>query len=307
MASEPLRGVIAPNLTPFNDDLSIAQDLYVANAKRLLREGCVALAPFGTTGEALSVGVQERIDAIKGLIDSGVPSDKLIPGTGLTSLPDTADLSRACADLGCAGVMTLPPFYYKGVTDEGLYAYFARLIEMIDRPGLRVYLYHIPQVAGVGIPVDVVRRLRAAFPDQIVGIKDSSGDWDNTRQLFEIDGLIVYPGSELPLMDALALGGPGCISATANLNADAIARVINSFQAGEMESAARQHEAVRRFRLTIQSHQPIPAQKRLMAHWSGDHRWANLRPPLMAMSQDAGRELASVLRRDFDITGDSAR
>ncbi len=301
-----LKGIIAPVLTPFNDDLSVAEDLYLAHAERLLAEGglggCVGLAPFGTTGEALSVGIDERTAMLEKLVAAGIDPARLIPGTGLTNLPDTVRLTRHAVDLGCAGAMILPPFYFKNVADEGLYAYFARLIEMVGRDTLRIYLYHIPQVAGVGIPVDVVRRLRSDFPDQIVGIKDSSGVWENTEALLGIDGLIVYPGAELPLIEALDLGAPGCISATANLNAGAIAEVIRTYHAGNRDEAVRLHEAVKRFRLTMQDYAPIPAQKRLLAGWL-DPRWANVRPPFLAMSEAEGEKLAARLRDEFGFTG----
>jgi 4-hydroxy-tetrahydrodipicolinate synthase len=124
MPAAPLRGVIVPILTPFNDDLSVATDLYVAHAKNLFEQGCAGIAPFGTTGEALSVGIDERIAAIRALVDAGIDPARMVAGTGLSNVKDTARLSRACLDLGCAGVMTLPPFYYKGVTEEGLYRYF---------------------------------------------------------------------------------------------------------------------------------------------------------------------------------------
>ena len=297
MTFEPMRGVIAPILTPFNDDLSIATDLYVNLAKRLLGEGCAGLAPFGTTGEALSVGIDERISAISALVDGGVEPSRLIPGTGLSNIADTARLSRACLDLGCPAVMTLPPFYFKAVSEDGLYHYFSELIKAIG-PDARVFLYHIPPVAIVGIPPRLAARLRADFPAQIVGIKDSSGDWENTRALFEIDDLIVYPGSELPLIDALQLGGPGCITATANVNATAIARVVELFDQGDIDAAQQAHDAVRQTRLTIQEHAPIPAQKRLLAMQTGDARWANVRPPLSAMSESDGENLAAALNRE---------
>ncbi len=295
MTFEPMRGVIAPILTPFNDDLSIATDLYVDLAKRLFDQGCAGLAPFGTTGEALSVGIDERISAIAALVDGGIEPSRLIPGTGLSNIADSARLSRACLDLGCPAVMTLPPFYFKAVSEDGLYRYFSELIRAIG-PDARVFLYHIPPIAIVGIPPSLTARLRAAFPEQIVGIKDSSGDWENTRALFEIDGLIVYPGSELPLIDALQLGGPGCITATANVNATAIARVVELFDQGDIDAAQQAHEAVRQTRLTIQEYAPIPAQKRLLAMQTGDARWANVRPPLSAMSESDGRNLAAALK-----------
>ena len=300
MSAEGIRGLIAPILTPFNEDLSIAPDLYLSHAKRLLDQGCAGLAPFGTTGEALSVGIDERITAIQGLIDGGIDPAIMIPGTGLSNVADTARLSLVCLDMGCAGVMTLPPFYFKDVNEDGLYRYFEQLIAAIG-PDARIYLYHIPPIAIVGIPPTLAARLHADFPDQIVGIKDSSGDWSNTRELFDIEGMIVYPGSELPLLEALELGGPGCISATANINATDISNVINMYRQGDMSGAETLQETVKRFRLLIQDFSPIPAQKRLLALATDDTRWANVRPPLTAMSEEKGRELAETLKREFDF------
>ncbi len=295
------RGVIAPILTPFNDDLSIATDLYVAHAHWLLAEGCAGIAPFGTTGEALSVGIDERIAAIRTLLDGGIDPALVIPGTGLTNIPDTVRLSQACLGMGCAAVMTLPPFYFKGVSNDGLYAWFKQLIAALG-PNARIFLYHIPPIAVVGIPPVLARRLHRDFPDQVIGIKDSSGDWDNTRELLEIDDLIVYPGSELPLIKALELGSPGCISATANVNARAIARVIDLYDRGDPGAARDALTAVARFRETVQDFGPIPAQKRLLAIATGDARWANVRPPLTALCDGAGRDLADLLQREFDFT-----
>ena len=295
------RGVIAPILTPFNDDLSIATDLYVAHAQWLFEEGCAGIAPFGTTGEALSVGTDERIAAIRALLDGGIDPSCVVPGTGLTNIADTARLSRACLDMDCAAVMTLPPFYFKGVSDDGLYAYFEQLIAALGADA-RIFLYHIPPIAMVGIPPALAGRLHHDFPQQVVGIKDSSGDWANTQALLEIDDLIVYPGSELPLLEALDVGAPGCISATANVNAGAIAGVIELFDQGDKAAARELHEQASGLRETVQSHGPIPAQKRLLAIASGDARWANVRPPLTAMSAEAGQNLADLLERDFGFS-----
>lgn len=300
MPVERIRGVLAPLLTPFNDDSSIATDLYVAHAKWLLEQGCAGLVPFGTTGEALSVGIDERIAAVQALVDSGIDPTQMIPGTGVSNVADSARLSRACLDMGCAGVMTLPPFYFKSVSDDGLYRHFAQLIDAIGADA-RVYLYHIPPIAVVGIPPTLAARLHADFPERVVGIKDSSGDWDNTRSLLGIDGLIVYPGSELPLLDALELGAPGCISATANLNAAVIAGVVNAYDRGDVDVARELHDEAKRFRLLMEDYAPIPAQKRLLAIMTGDARWANVRPPLTAMPEEKGRELAATLHQEFDF------
>ena len=298
MPFEPLRGVVVPILTPFNDDLSVATDLYVAHAKNLFEQGCAGLAPFGTTGEALSVSIDERIAAIRALVDGGIDPARMIAGTGLSNVADTARLSRACLDLGCAGVMTLPPFYYKAVTEEGLYRYFEQLLENIGNDA-RIYLYHIPPIAVVGIPPALAARLHEAFPDNFVGIKDSSGDWSNTQALFDIKGLVVYPGSEMPLIDALERGAPGCISATANLNAHAIAEVVKLYDSGNLSAAQEAHANVKRFRQALEQYGPIPAQKRLLAIASGDARWANVRPPLLPMAEQGGEALAETLRGEF--------
>ena len=300
MTSIPIRGVLVPLLTPFNDDMTIATDLYVAHAQRVLDQGCAGLVPFGTTGEALSVGIDERIAAVRALVDAGIDPAKMIPGTGLSNVTDTARLSRACLDMGCSAVMTLPPFYYKGVGEEGLYRHFVQLLEAIGGDA-RIFLYHIPPIAVVGIPVTLAARLHAEFPQQVVGIKDSSGEWDNTRALLGIDGLIVYPGSELPLVEALELGAPGCISATANLNGTAIARLIAAYFQGYAARVRELQRDVKRFRLRLQDYAPIPAQKRLLALTTGDERWANVRPPLVEMPEEQGRELLNALQDEFEF------
>ena len=297
-----LKGLISPVLTPFNDDLTIATDLYIDLAKRLLSEGgCAGLAPFGTTGEALSVGIEERISALDALIDAGVDPKVMIPGTGLTNLVDTARLTRHAVEHGCLGAMILPAFYFKGVSDDGLFQYYSRLIEMVDHPDLRIYLYHIPQVSGVGLSIDLVKRLHAAFPDVVVGIKDSSGDWDNTNALLSIDGLITYPGAELPVIEAVRLGAPGCISATANLNGCRIAEVIDLCHQGKWDEAEAKHQDVRGIRMLFQDYAPIPAQKALLARALGEPRWNNLRPPLMAMAEEKVIALEDALKAKFDF------
>jgi 4-hydroxy-tetrahydrodipicolinate synthase len=300
-----IRGLIAPVLTPFNNQMALDQGLYNALAARLLDQGCSGLAPFGTTGEALSVSSRERMDALEGLVASGINPSVIIPGTGLCNLDDTVELSRHALELGCAGVMTLPPFYFKGVSDDGLFSYYEQLIAAINHPALKIYLYHIPQVSGVGLSIELVRRLRSAYPDVIVGIKDSSGVWDNTAELLKIEGLIVYPGAELPVIDAIKLGAPGCISATANLNPTDIAAVIDHCHEGRWDEAEALHEKVKKVRLLFQDYAPIPAQKALMARITGDDKWHNLRAPLQAISADKAAELATVLTTDFGFDFDS--
>jgi len=296
-----ITGLIAPILSPFDDNLAFDQNLYNELAQKLLETGCSGLAPFGTTGEALSVSNNERKAALEGLVNFGIDPNKLIPGTGLCNLPDTIDLCKHALKLGCKGVMTLPPFYFKGMSDDGLFNYYLKLIDGIDDPNLKIYLYHIPQVSGVGLSIDLVKRLFAEFSGVVVGIKDSSGDWENTKALLGIKGLIVYPGAELPVIDAIRLGAPGCISATANLNGSDISEVIDLCHAGKWDEAEEKHKKVRAVRLMFQDYAPIPAQKALLAKSTGNGNWENLRPPMQPMTADNLSTLIDSLASQFDM------
>lgn len=294
-----IKGLIAPILTPFDKQLKLDQKMYNDLAKDLLNNGCSGLAPFGTTGEALSVGNEERMDALEGLIKSGIDPDILIPGTGLCNLPDTIKLTKHAIDMGCHGVMTLPPFYFKGMTDDGLFEYFEKLIEGVNTNKLKIYLYHIPQVCGVGLSIDLVQKLKSSFPETIVGIKDSSGVWNNTEALLKIKDLIVYPGAELPVIEAIKLGAPGCISATANLNSKDIASVIDLCHSKKWDEAEKLQKKVKSVRLLFQDYAPIPAQKALLAIQTKNPMWNNLRPPFQQISKEKSAELANTLRDEF--------
>ena len=290
-----IRGLIAPILSPFNDDLSFDQNTYNELAKNLLGSGCSGLAPFGTTGEALSISAEERKQALDGLIASGIDPSVLIPGTGLCNLPESVALSQQAVDLGCEGVMVLPPFYFKGVSDDGLFSYYEEFIARVNRDTLRIYLYHIPQVSGVGLSMELVNALKEKYPSIVVGIKDSSGDWENTRNLLSLDNFIVYPGSELPLIDAMKLGAPGCISATANLNSRPIAEVIDCCEHKNWDKAIALHNPVAQTRIVFQDYAPIPAQKALLAQMTNQESWRNVRPPLIALTEEKTRQLQDAL------------
>ena len=294
-----IRGLIAPILSPFDNDLKFNQNMYNDLAHDLLENGCSGLAPFGTTGEALSLSNKERMNALEGLLNSGIKANQLIPGTGLCNFPDTVMISKHALDLGCHGIMTLPPFYFKGMSDEGLFDYFEKLIEEINHSKLKIYLYHIPQVSGVGLSIDLVSKLKKSYPDIVVGIKDSSGYWENTKSLLGIDDLVVYPGAELPVIEAIKLGAPGCISATANLNGGDISKVINFCHDNEWEKAEDLHKKVTKVRLLFQDYAPIPAQKGLLAKKTKIGEWLNVRPPLKSINDDKVSELANTLNKEF--------
>jgi 4-hydroxy-tetrahydrodipicolinate synthase len=293
-------GVIAPVLTPFGEDGNPDAERFTEHAQWLLATGCTALAPFGTTSEANSLGLDERMEMLEELVDAGIEPAKLMPGTGTCSLSDTVVLTRHALDLGCGGMLMLPPFYYKGPSEEGLYRYFSEVIEGVDDDNLKVYLYHIPPVAQVGFSLPLIGRLVRAFPGTVVGLKDSSGDWSNTAAILaEYPQLEVFPGSEVFLLDGLKNGASGCISATCNVSATAIREVYDKWRTPDAEKLQAGITAIRK---AIQAYPMIPALKALIAHYRGDAGWAQVRPPFMPLPPADAEKVVSTLAEAHGFT-----
>jgi len=283
-----MQGVLAPVLTPFDSQLDPDPGRFVRFCRKLLKDGCAGLVPFGTTGEANSLSVEERERLLDALLEGGVPAENLIPGTGCAALPDTVRLSRKAARAGCAGVLVLPPFYYKNPSEEGLYRSFAQAIDRTGEGRLRVYLYHIPQVSQVGIPLRLIERLLKAYPGVVIGIKDSSLDFENTRAMLRaFPGFQVFVGTEKFLLATLREGGAGCITATANVNASAIARAFRE----RSEERQREIDAVR---VTFEKLPMIAALKEAVARRTGDAGWRAVRPPLVELSPDERASLKEI-------------
>jgi len=270
-----LAGVLAPVLTPFDDRLEPDLPRFLAHCRKLLANGCDGLAVFGTTSEANSLSLEERERMLEALLKDGVDPARLMPGTGCSALPDTVRLTRKAVQAGCAGVLMLPPFYYKNISDDALFRSFAETIERVADPRLRIFLYHIPQVSAVPIPLTVIERLRAAYPSMVVGLKDSSGDWDNTRSILEaFPGFRVFVGSEKFLLRNMRAGGAGCITATANFNAPAIARLYAEWRSLDAERLQAEVDQVREI---FQSFPLIAALKAALG-------WPAVRPPLLQLT-----------------------
>jgi 4-hydroxy-tetrahydrodipicolinate synthase len=293
-ASPRITGVLSPVVTPFKADLSPDPERFVRQCRWLLSQG-VGLAVFGTNSEANSLSVEEKIDLLDRLVGSGLDPARMMPGTGHCALPDSVRLTAHAVKLGCGGVLMLPPFYYKGVSDEGLFRSFAEIIERVGEARLRVYLYHIPPVAQVPITLALVERLLRAYPQQIAGMKDSGGDWTNTQAFldaFARHGFDVFPGAETFLLRGMRHGGAGCISATANVNPAAIARLHETWQAADADAQQTRLDEIRgvfaRFPM-------IPALKAAVARWSGDPAWATVRPPLVPLTREQSTALVTEL------------
>lgn len=297
-----LSGVLCPVVMPFNKDLSPDPDRLIRQCRWLLSQN-VGLAVFGTTSEGNSLSVEEKIALLDRLIDAGIDVSRLMPGTGCCAMSDTVRLTRHAVGLGCAGVLMLPPFYYKGVSDDGLYASYAGVIERVGSDGLRIYLYHIPPIAQVGLSVNLVERLLKSYPDTVVGIKDSSGDWDNTRAMLERrwDDFRVFAGSESFLLRTLQHGGAGCISATANVNAAAMHRLFESWRGAQAVAVQEELDALRNI---VQCYPMIPALKAVIAAHGNDAEWETVRPPLVALGSEQKRSLLAALdQHGFDMPG----
>lgn len=291
-------GILSPALTAFTEQFEIDAERTVAHFRWLLKEGCDALVVFGTTSEANSLSVTERTGFLEYAVSAGIDPNKLLPGTGCCSLPDSVVLTKHAIGLGCPGVLVLPPFYYKAVSDEGLFRYFATLIERVGDGRLRIYLYHIPPISQVAISFDLIEKLVTEFPRVVIGVKDSSGDWDHTRRLIELfapGGFRVFPGSEMHLLPALREGAKGCISAFANINP---AGLQNVFQNWLRPEADELQEEVQRQGRALRKYPVIPALKAILAKWRTEPEWENVRPPLVALSAEQRdallRELAAT-------------
>ena len=283
------KAVYSAVLTPFKKDLTIDTKLFISHCEFLLKSN-ISLAPLGTTGEANSVSISEKLDLIKTIANSDLPKEKIIIGTGNTSFVDAALLTKTAVENKIYSVLLLPPFYYKNVSDEGVYQYYKEIINTVKSTNLRIFLYNIPQVSGVTISIDLVNRLKKEFSDTITGIKDSSGNFENTKKYKEIKNFIVYPGSEKFLYDGLNIGCSGCISATTNVNIEA-AKLINSFDKSEGESINKKIKSVRD---VFEKYPVIPALKATKI--KEDSNWSNIRPPLVALSDQQRSNLAKDLK-----------
>ncbi|MES2072871.1 MAG: dihydrodipicolinate synthase family protein [Pseudomonadota bacterium] len=290
--SNKLTGVFAPVVTPFKADLSPDFELYLQHCRWLQQQGA-GLAVFGTNSEANSLTTAERMGLLDRLVQHGIVVGRTLPGTGCCALQDTVELSRHATAHGCAGVLMLPPFYYKGVSDDGLFDYYSEVIERVALPELRVYLYHIPAFSGVPISLTLIERLIKRYPQQVVGIKDSSGDWQNIAAMLDnFPDFSIFPASESFLTRALPLGAAGCISATINVNPAAISRLYAGWQG---EGAAQQQQAVDSVRQIFQKYPMIAALKFAISHYSDRPSWQIQRPPLSALSLDQKTSLLAEL------------
>jgi len=305
--SQRIRGVLAPVITPFTADLLPDQQRFITHCQWLLSQNC-GLAVFGTNSEANSMSAEERMMLLDALVAAGIDPSRMMPGTGCCSVTETVELTAHAVKHGCAGVLMLPPFYYKNVSEEGLYRYFSEVVQRVGDTRLKIYLYHIPPVAIVGITPKLVERLLKAYPTAITGMKDSSGDWNNTKTFldaFATDGCDVFVGSESFLLANMRDDGAGTISATANVNPAAIHKLYaesavtpKAFGAvsADLERQQARLNVVRAVFSNRKSPSMIAALKQAIAIYRNEPEWARVRPPLVELTKQQTKLLAADLK-----------
>lgn len=300
MPIDTFRGILVPALTPFKPNLSPDIDAFTKHCHWLLKKGADGLAVFGTTSEANSLGLEERMNLLDHLIESGISPNVLMPGTGTTALTDTVKLTAHAVDRGCSGVLMLPPFYYKAVSDEGLFASFSEVIQRVGNLDLRIYLYHIPPVSQVSISLKLIARLLKSYDKTVVGIKDSSGNWTNTLSVLkEFPSLATFCGSETFLLDTLKNGGAGSITATANVNIENIRKVFEHWRDNSAEQLQKKINNVRK---EFENYPAVPALKAIISKHREQPSWKTVRPPLEQLSAEDSEQLSSMLKKlDFDL------
>ena len=283
-------GVNAAVLTAMKPDLSPDPDRMAAHCRWLLGNGCNGLGILGTTGEANSFGLHERKELLEGLVARGIPAGVLMPGSGTANLTDTVELTRHARDQGCRGALLLPPFYYKGVSDDGLFAYFSEVVQRVGG-GIALYLYNFPQQSALPFGLGLIERLLKAFPGTVRGVKDSGGDYANMQAMvraFAADGFEVYSGSDEFLQRILAEGGAGCITAAGNANSHWGGIVYARRTGPEADAAQAVLNATRKAATGVPL---IAGLREVIARSTGDANWRTIRPPHLPLDRDAAEKV----------------
>src|SRR5436189_6308872 len=303
--SQRIRGVLAPVVTPFKADLSPDCERFIRHCQWLLSQDC-GLAVFGTNSEANSMAAEERSTLLDAVVAAGIDPSRMMPGTGCCSVTETVELTAHAVRHGCAGVLMLPPFYYKNVSEEGLYRYFSEVVQRVGDTRLKIYLYHIPSVAIVGVTPKLVERLLKAYPTAIAGMKDSSGDWNNTKTFLDafavragraVSGFDVFVGSESFLLPNMRNGGAGTISATANVNPAAIHKLYSEWNtAGDADQQQSKLNVVREVFSSTKFSSMIAALKQAIAIYENDPEWTRVRPPLVELTTEQAKLLTAELK-----------
>jgi len=291
--SKAEHGVYAASVTPLDTNGNPSGERLIQQCQWLMDQGLTGVAPLGTTGEGNSLPLAFRLSVPAMFRDAGFSSDKVIFGTGSCSAGDAVAATKAVVDAGFGNVLVLPPFYYKNVSEDGVVEYFSRIVDGVGSESLRIYLYHFPQLSMTPFTVSLIQRLREAFGLTIAGLKDSSGNFAGTLEFVNaIPDFDVFPGSEAFLIEGLANGCVGSISATSNASAGLTAATYSAY--GE-EAAAELQEKLTAVRMAIAEYPLSAALKQIEAWRRQDESWRAVLPPNVALNKKQAADLRQAL------------
>ncbi len=292
-----IEGVYCAAATPLKSDGTPDLELFGKHTKALIEEGCHGIAMLGSTGEASSFGVRERMDLVDAALKGGTLPEQLLPGTSSNAVTDAVEMTRHAVQAGVKGVVMLPPFYYTAFSDESLFRFYASIIEKVNDTRLKIVLYHIPLLTGVPISHSLIQMLIDAFPDTVVGIKDSDGKIENMHAISaRFPGFGVLAGADPLLLPVLQGGGAGCITASSNLVARELRIVYDHWndpaKAREVKDA---QDVIVAWRNLTNSYTQLPTVKTMLAKRRGDMGWLNVHPPFSPLSRAEAEKVWSTM------------
>jgi 4-hydroxy-tetrahydrodipicolinate synthase len=294
-----LHGIWSASLTPLRRDLSIDVPTLIEHSRWHLARGCHGIALFGTTGEGTSFSVSERKTALEAVIAGGVPAASIMAGSGCAALTDSIELTAHAVKQGCAGVLTLPPFFFKNLGEEGLYRGISEIVERVGDTRLRMYLYNIPQLSAVKFEVKLIERLLKAYPTAIAGLKDSSGDWNSTKEYLDaFPGWGLFTGWDPHLREVVRLGGAGTISGMPNINMAGLRALYDNRT--KPEGADLEATATTLIKL-VDAAPPTAGLRAVLAHYTGKESWLIRRPPLEQNRDQENAVVAAIRATGFKL------
>ena len=292
----PLNGVYTASLTPLKRSYEPNLQALVRHVQWLLESGSDGVALLGSTGEANSLTIEQRLAIIE-ISAKKLPTDRLIMGTGSCSLKDAVHLTKASIDAGVYAVLVLPPFYYKPQSDKSVLRFFSELISIVDDTRLRIIFYNFPKLSGYNFSVEILQELKQRFGDIAAGIKESSGEWKNMLGIVQnIPDFMVYTGTETLLLDILNKGGAGCITATANLIAPECQRVYQAWKNNKLKVAEEAQMNLTNLRKTLENYPLVSELKSLFASKTNAEEWENMLPPFDLILDKQVEELTEQIK-----------
>ena len=294
--SSPLKGVYAASLTPLTKSLEPNIPELVNHVKWLLKSGANGVALLGSTGEANSMTIEQRLRIIKAC-GKQLPKEKLMIGTGSCALQDTVKLTKKSIDEGIFTVLVIPPFYYKPQSDESILRYFSELVSCLEEPKLRIIFYNFPKLSGYNFSINILKKLKQEFGEIASGIKDSSSEWENIVSMVKnINDFKVYAGTETFLLDTLNIGGTGCISASANFTSIECHKVFQAWDVREEDIAKEAQNKLSKLRKILEIHPFIPCLKCLFYNHTNLETWKNMLPPFYPLLSNQVSSIENQLK-----------